>query len=161
MLSVRNLMTLDRSLPNLVVSVVPHTNGKANGISNAHLRWPKEICLGKGFLVVAFLGDGDTAYEDFLMPPCDVVNSAECQQETFPRTVEPRSSHDEFFVTDFLCFLKRLRNRLSIQPLTLHHRLTPVTAENLSKVLPIGNCLEPKSNMSQLKDAVALQVFTL
>jgi hypothetical protein len=41
-----------------------------------------------------------------------------------------------------------------------HYFLTPVTAENLSKVLSIGNYLEPKSNGSQLKDAITLQVLT-
>jgi hypothetical protein len=63
---------------------------------------------------------------------------------TFAQIVEAMSSHDELFVTDFLHFLKCLRNRLSIHLLTLYHQLTPVAAENLSKVLLIGNYLEPK-----------------
>jgi hypothetical protein len=72
-------MRLNRSLPNLVVSVVPHTNGKANGMSNTHLRRLKDVCLGKGFLVVAFSGDGDSTYQGFLKPLYDVINSAECR----------------------------------------------------------------------------------
>jgi hypothetical protein len=79
----------------------------------------------------------------------------------FAQIVEAMSSYDELFVTHILYILKCLRNRLSIHPLALHHRLTTVTAENLSEVLPIGNDLEPKSNGSHLKDAIALQVFTL
>jgi hypothetical protein len=114
-----------------------------------------------GFLAIVFSGDGDIAYQIFLKPLCDVMNSAECRYMTFAQIVEATSSHNEFFVTDFPRFLKRLRNRHSIHPLTLHHRLTPGLAENLSKILPTENYLKPKSNGSQSKDAVALQVFTL
>jgi hypothetical protein len=154
-------MPLEPSLPNLVVSVAFRTNGKANGMSNRHLRRLKEVCLGKGFLVVAFSVGGDSAYEDFLKPPYDVISSAECQQMTFGQIVEAMSSHNKAFVTNFLHFMRYLRNCLSIHPLKLYHRLTPVTTESLSKVEPIGNCLERKSNGWQLKDAISLYVLSL
>jgi hypothetical protein len=60
-LFVHNLMPRDSSFPNLVLSVVPHTNGKAKGMSTAHLRRLKEVCMGKGFLAAAFAEDGDNA----------------------------------------------------------------------------------------------------
>jgi hypothetical protein len=126
-------------------------------MSSPHLR---ETCLGKSFLVVAFSADSDSPHHDFLKPRYDVITSVECRQITSAQIFEVMSSH-ELFVTDFLYFLKCLRNRLSIHPLTPHHSLTSVTAKNLSKIFLIGNCLETKSNRSQLKDAVALQMFAL
>jgi hypothetical protein len=60
-----------------------------------------------------------------------------------------------------LAFLKVSPRPPLYSSLTPHHGLTPVAAEKLSKVFPIGNGLEPKYNGSQLKDAAALQVFTL
>jgi hypothetical protein len=83
-------------------------------MSSAHLGLLKEICLGEGFLVVAFSGDGDSAYHDFLKPRYDVINSAKCWQLTFAQIVEVMSSHDELFVVNFLHVLKCVRNRLSI-----------------------------------------------
>jgi hypothetical protein len=64
------MMPLDPILPKLVVSVIPHTNGKTNERSNAHLKDLKVLCREGGFMTVAFSADGDNAYEEFLRPLC-------------------------------------------------------------------------------------------
>jgi hypothetical protein len=52
-LFVFNLMAFDPTRPNLAISVVPQTNGQANGANNPYFRRLEAICAGAGFLVVA------------------------------------------------------------------------------------------------------------
>jgi hypothetical protein len=65
------------------------------------------------------------------------------------------------FVTDLLHFAKCLRNKLSHHPLSLNSSLRPITGEAVAASLGFGTCLDPKSPGSQLKDSLALRVFTL
>jgi hypothetical protein len=65
------------------------------------------------------------------------------------------------FVTDFLDFMKCLLNHLSLHSLSLHRDLPLISAGDLSSILPVGDCLGPKSSVFSLKDAVALSVFTV
>jgi hypothetical protein len=51
---VDQLMPLDPTLPNLVVSVIPHTNRNANDLGSDHLRFLKSICVEAGFWVCPF-----------------------------------------------------------------------------------------------------------
>jgi hypothetical protein len=51
---VYQLMPLDPTLPNLVVSVIPHTNRNANDLENNHLMFLKSICVEAGFWVWPF-----------------------------------------------------------------------------------------------------------
>jgi hypothetical protein len=53
-----------------------------------------------------------------------------------------------------------VQNWLATHPLSLHCDLAPINADSLSELLPIGDCLKPQSKGSQLKDAIALRVFT-
>jgi hypothetical protein len=156
-----NLMPLDPTLPNLVVSVVPHTNSKANETSNEHLRLIKSICASAGFPVVAFSGDGDNAYGEFLRPLYAEIQSEEGKHKTFRELIAQLRDRDDLFITDFLHFIKCLRTRLANHPVSIHDSLPPVLADVLTNLLPIGDALKPKSNGAQLKDAVALRVFTL
>jgi hypothetical protein len=42
----------------------------------------------------------------------------------------------------------------------VHCHLRPITADDLAELLPVGDALKPKTKGAQLKDAIALQVFT-
>jgi hypothetical protein len=65
---VYQLMPLDPTLPNIVASVILHTNRKANDLGNDHLRFLKSICVEAGFWVCPFSGDGDNADREFIKP---------------------------------------------------------------------------------------------
>jgi hypothetical protein len=58
-------MPLDPTLPNLVASVIAHTNGQVNDLGNDHLRFLKSICVEAGFWVCPFSGDGADADGEF------------------------------------------------------------------------------------------------
>jgi hypothetical protein len=62
---VYQLMPLDPTLSNLMVSAIPHTNRNANDLGNDHLRFLKSICVEPGFWVCLFSGDGDNADREF------------------------------------------------------------------------------------------------
>jgi hypothetical protein len=155
------MMPLDPLLPKFVISVIPHMNGKANEMSNAHLLNLKSLCQQAGFLTVAFSGDGDSAYAQFLKPISNQLLSAEGQRMTYLEHVAQVAKMDCLFVTDLLHFIKCLRNRIATHPLSLHSEFAPIMADELAAMLPVGDCLKPKSKGSQLKDAIALRVFTL
>jgi hypothetical protein len=155
------MMPIDPILPKLVVSVIPHTNGKANQRSNAHMKGIDSIRRDVGFRTLAFSADGDNTYDEFLKPICDHILSARGTRMTFIELVHQMTTVEFPFVTDFLHFMKCLRNRITLHPLSLHISFHPILAEELTAMLPVGDCLKPKSKGGQLKDAIALRVFTL
>jgi hypothetical protein len=148
-LFVFNLMPLDPTLPNLAISVVPHTNGKANGASNAYLPRLKAICAGAWFWVIAFSGDGDNGDEEFLTLISEQIRSEQGQQTTFGQLVAEMGRTDSLLMTDFLHVRKYLRNRLSTHPVSLHRGLPPACADELAVLPPIADALRPESNGSQ------------
>jgi hypothetical protein len=157
---VHYMMPLDLILSKLVVSVITHTNGQANERSNTHLKDLKVICREGRFMTIAFSADGDNAYEEFLRPLCEAILSDAGQRKSLLELTAEVSKMDRPFVTDFLHFLKCLRNRLARHPLPLQCHLPPITADNLAELLLVGDTLKPKTKGAQLKDAIALQVFT-
>jgi hypothetical protein len=62
---VYQFVPLDPTFPNLVASVIPHTNRKANDLGNDHMRFLKSVCVEAGFWVCPFSGDGDNADREF------------------------------------------------------------------------------------------------
>jgi hypothetical protein len=137
------LMPLDPALPNQVIAVRPHVDGKASATSNA------------------YSADGDSSYLDFLHPLAQFALSPDGRQLPFVRLVDlVRSITDYAFITDFLHFLKCLRNRMARYSISLHPDLPPFSAREIGALLAIENCVQPKSPSAQLKDAIALQVFT-
>jgi hypothetical protein len=111
-------------------------------------------------MTVAFSADGDSAYEEFLRPLCEAILSDVGQRKSFLELTAEISKMNCPFVTDLLHFLKCLRNLLARHPLSLHCHLPPITADELAELLPVGDALNPRTKGVQLKDAVALQVFT-
>jgi hypothetical protein len=155
------LMPLDPELPNLVLSVVPHIDGKASPDSNTHLKALQAVCRDHGFSIAAFSADGDSAYQGFLHPLIDFALSAAGKQLTFEQLVDLMPRCIEYpFITDFLHFLKCLRNRMARYLLSLHADLPPISADEIGRLLSIEHWLKPKSPADQLKDSVALRVFT-
>jgi hypothetical protein len=112
-------------------------------------------------MTVAFSADGDSSYKEFLRPICQSILSEEGQHKSFLEIVAEVGKIEFPFVTDFLHFLKCLRNRLANHPLSLDSRLSAIHADEIAELLGVGDCLKPKSNGAQLKDAIALRVFTL
>jgi hypothetical protein len=99
------MMPLDPILPKLAVSVLPHTNGKANERSNAHLRDLKVIYRDSEFMTVAFSADGDNAYEEFLRPLCD--DSLGCRSKEVVSGIYRGNIKDGLsFRYRFMAFLK-------------------------------------------------------
>jgi hypothetical protein len=121
----------------------------------------KDICRQNGFLTVAFSADGDNMYEEFLSPICQTILSDEWHKMTFEEIVGEVGEMDFPFVTDLLHFVKCLRNRIANHPLSLHWSLPPMMADEIEELLDVGDCLKPKSNGSQLKDATTIRVFAL
>jgi hypothetical protein len=149
------MMPLDSILPKLVLSVIPHTNGKANERGNAHLKDLDVICRDGAFVTVTFSADGNTAYEEFLRPLCEAILSDAGQRKSFLELAAEISKMDCPFATDFLYFLKCLRNRLARHPLSLHCHFPPITApfsEISQKVRLIDrNRLETMNNHSNFQ----------
>jgi hypothetical protein len=155
------LMPLDPELPNLVLSVVPHVDGKATPDSNNHIKALRDVCHDHGFSIAAFTADGDSAYQEFLKPLVSFALSEEGMKLTFEQLVGLMPRCIEYpFITDFLHFLKCLRNRLARYLLSLHTDLPPISGDEIGRLLSIEQWLKPKSPSDQLKDAVALKVFT-
>jgi hypothetical protein len=154
------LMPLDPGLPNLVVSVVPHTNGKASAETNHYLKSLRDDCLQHDFFIVACSADGDNAYQEFLRPLSEFALSEAGRRLEFSDIVHLVPTAEYPFVTDFLHFLKCLRNRLARYFVSLHQDLPPICAAEIGALLSIENCLRPKSPGAQLKDAIAFRVFT-
>jgi hypothetical protein len=98
------MMPLDPILPKLVVSVIPHTNGKANESSNAHLKGLKVICREGVFMTVAFSADSDNAYEEFLRPLCEAILLDAGQRKSFLELAAEISKMYCPFVTYLLHF---------------------------------------------------------
>jgi hypothetical protein len=90
----------------------------------------------------------------------EIINYVHGQRMTFGELIFEIGKMG-LFITDFVRFLKCLRNRLFRRSVFLHVDLLPVVAEHLKYVLPTGDALESRSNGSQLKDLIAPRVFTL
>jgi hypothetical protein len=139
------MMPLDLILLKLVVSAIPHANGKANERGNARLTDLKVICREGRFMTGVFSADGDNAYEEFSGPLYEAILSDAGQRKSFLELTAEISKMNCPFVTDLLHFLKCLRNRLARHPVSLHCHLPPITADDLAELLPVGDALKPET----------------
>jgi hypothetical protein len=155
------LMPLDPVLPSLVVSVVPQIHGKANRDTLADLDTIRTTCLQSGFWVVASSGDGDTTYDHFTREIYEQIHSDSGRSRSYLDFIHHMQTIEKPFVTDFLHFAKCLRNRLTNHPLSLDDRLPFFSGTEVAACLNIGDCLSHHSPGSQLKDSIALRVFSL
>jgi hypothetical protein len=153
------LLPLDPRLPSIVISVVPKADGKASKDTIDHLSNLRMICSESGFWVVAVSGDCDNAYDPIMGEVLNgVQNNPNMTYMDFVRDVR----YLRFpFVTDFLHFAKCLRNKLAKHPLSLDHRLGQFAGTEIAQQLNLGDSLDAKSPGSQLKDAIAMRVFTI
>jgi hypothetical protein len=156
------LMPLDPLLPNIVVSVVPKINGKADTKTIVHLKSIRSYCRSERFLVVAAAGDGDSGYSPLMDEIYTAVHDdtrGELSYDFLVEHVAPRA--DLPFITDFLHFAKCLRNKLANHQLSLTGVKSAFSREMITAVLELGKDLDNKSPNSQLKDSIALRVFNL
>jgi hypothetical protein len=158
---VHYLMPIDPVLPSLIMSVVPQTNGKANRDTLRDLDAIRTTCLESGFWVVAVSGDGDTTYDHLTREIYDRIHADPGWSLSYLDFVHQMQTIEKRFITDFLHFMKCLRNRLANHPLALDSALPYFCGADIAVCLGIGNGLEHKSPGSQLKDSIALRVFSL
>jgi hypothetical protein len=157
---VYSLLPLSHSIPPVVLSVLPGVNGKGNPRTNAHLVFLKEQCEAENFQVVAISADGDTAYNAFLREfyvpfrgEYNIERSFEEAMALVPEIPIP-------IVTDFLHFAKCLRKRIANHPLSFFVTCPAVRASDLGGILG-EDYLKPTPVNAQLKDSIALNLFTL
>jgi hypothetical protein len=153
------LMPLDHSLPCLVLSVVPRPNGKANEELNSHMDYLKQQCETQDFSVVALSADGDNAYNAFMKGFYKALDKGLTKQ-SFEEIVGMVRDLNYPFVTDFFHFMKCLRNRIASHALSIRSDFPVVFANELADILGAHNYLKPNNLGSQLKDSVALNLFT-
>jgi hypothetical protein len=153
------LQPLDPELPSIVISVVPRADGKAGKDTIDHLSNLARICSESGCWVMAVSGDGDNEYDHIMATVLNFVHDN--PNMTFMDFVQNVGSLPNPFVTDFLHFAKCLRNKLAKHPLSLDRQLRQFTGMEIAQQLNLGDSLNPKSPGSQLKDAIAMRVFTI
>jgi hypothetical protein len=152
------LMPLDHNLDESVISVVAKANGNAQD-TKKHFRELKKKCEENGFLIAGLAGDGDTAYGEFLEQCYEVIN--EKREASFTEIVDSMRNVETLFTTDFLHFMKCLRNRFVGHKLSIYSCCSSIVAMELGEILGSDEYLKPNNLSSQLRDSIPLNLFTL
>jgi hypothetical protein len=154
------LMPIDPSIPIIVVSIVPKKDGKADARTIEHIREIINICRQNTFLVVATSGDGDTTYDRYMGQLAQKIRQDKSGR-TYMDFIKEVPMMNLPFITDFLHFAKCLRRRLASPSLAAVKGSPPAMAGEIADSLNLGRCLTQVPPDAQLKDALAMNVFTL
>jgi hypothetical protein len=156
------LQPLDHALPNTVVEVSPHRDGKCREDVIDRVLKLRETCKQCGFLVMAVSADGDTGYSRFSNPEKNPIYRVIFEQD-FNAVVRSLVGQDMCFISDMLHLLKCMRNRFATYVLGIGttQGCTTTCADAWRLVLNVGPALTTNKGSAQLKDSLALKVFTI
>jgi hypothetical protein len=160
------LQPIDHNLPSMVLAIEAAEKGNCTDETKDMLAYLSLVCRANGFLVVSVSADGDLGYNCFLDPNRN-PSYLNIELPLSLEEVVDRMSWSDLFITDFLHFLKCLRSRMAKHVLAFSARSlargceTAVTHEKLNELLGLGYALTKQKGTAQLKDSLALQVFTL
>jgi hypothetical protein len=153
------MQPLNPKLPSIPLFVLPAANGKANADTNHVMEGLAALCAQEGFPVHGLAADGDNAYNSYIESVFNIINRY--PEATYLDLVQRIPIETRAFCTDFLHFLKCWRNKLANHPILLRQGPPPLTAKRVSEVLGLKTALNVRTGGAQLKDSVALAVFTL
>jgi hypothetical protein len=153
---------LDHALPNTVIETKSHRDGKCRKDVICEINTLKGICKECGIWVAAVSAEGDAGYSAFLDPSKNpsykIIEDGDLQT-----VVESRTGKASCFLTDMLYMLKCVRNRLATYVIALGTNTACNTpcADTLNRILKLGPALTFNKGSAQLKDSLAMKVFTL
>jgi hypothetical protein len=156
------LHPLDRALLNTVIEVKSHRDGKCLKGVICVINKLKGIYKEFGIWVAAVSADGDTGYSAFVNPSKNSIYKI-IEEGNFQTVVESLTGKDSCFLPDMLHMLKCMRNRLATDVIAWGTNTTYNTtcADTLDRILKLGPALMSNKGSAQLKDSLAMKVFTL
>jgi hypothetical protein len=152
------LMPLQHALRPLVLHLHAMANGKDAEGTNVVSEPVQKLANESYFQIMVKSSDGDNCYNEYVMAVLKTIKAIEMtisMLSSRPSSIQPRDTSDHAQLP------KAMPNRLSHDSMSLNARIPWFEASELKGFMDVECIFDGRTDGSQLKDGVALQIFRL